>query len=174
MFCLNALFKHSLDLWLTLNIEVLTTADATFELFVNKCRSDATSSGYTFIATGYSTTANGYFGQMSPSPAASHVKLLQTVSKCEFTVRYSHPFDSLPEPWGFKHLTPSMFSFTPSKCSKLSISTHPHTHIPFHMNMCGWYLYWHHPPSWCTIFKCHMWSACVLGTMRGIVFPGKT
>lgn len=46
MLCLNALFKHSHDLWLTPNMQSLTTADVTFELSVDKGRSRA-SPGYT-------------------------------------------------------------------------------------------------------------------------------
>lgn len=95
MLCLNSLFKHSTDLWLTANMQVLTSADVTFELLVDKGRSEAASPGYSLIATGYSTIANGYFGQMSPSLQPVVSTSPQIVRKSEFTVRYSHPSDSL-------------------------------------------------------------------------------
>lgn len=53
MLGLNALFKHSHDLWLTSNIQVLTTDDATFELSVDKGRSEPTSPGHSTAVTGY-------------------------------------------------------------------------------------------------------------------------
>lgn len=171
-------------------------ADMTFELLVDKGRSEVASLGYTPTATGYSTMAIGYLGQMSPSLQPATSTFPQPARKCEFTVRYSYPSDSLPEPCGVKHLTPScMFSFTLAKHGKLSINTHAEhsqlfvyssrypakcnkwavTHTYRHKNnISDIYTGTTHPLISPSFFKCHMWSACVPGTMRGIGFPGKT
>lgn len=133
MLGLNALFKHSHDPWLTLNIQVLTTADVTFELLVDKGRSEAASPGYTPTATGCSTMATGYRGQMSPLPAAGRANLPPDSQEARV---HSEVFASSlpispPKPCSIKHLAPCrVISFTLAEYSNLSINAQ-NTDNPF-------------------------------------------
>ena len=151
----------------------LTTADVTFELSVDKGRSEAASPGYTPTHTiDMAQWAIGYFGQMSPTLHHDNTPPPPTVRKCEFTVRCSHPSDSPLNPAASKHFTPCcVFSFTRIKYSKLSIKKHTkhscmNPHVPLNTTLTGtkprlWYLHRHHPASSSTVFLQMSYVKCL-------------